>query len=114
MSRTLPLPSASTGVDFTVAIVGPTGAPEGSMTPNGFEQLSGLNPATALTVPAGSSYAIMTAGFGPVRWRADGVAPTDTIGTAIEDGASTTVYQPALATVQVFSTAGELSVAYFR
>lgn len=114
MSRDLPLADVSSEVDFTVALVGASGVAAGTMTPTGFQQLTGLDPASALTVPADTNYAILTSYLDTAFWRADGVAPSAGNGSAIQDGFSVTIYQPALADVQVYSATGEVAVAYFR
>ena len=46
----------------------------------GYQQISGLSSATALTVPSGATLAVIVPETQPVRWRDDGTAPTPTVG----------------------------------
>lgn len=52
---------------------------------NGYQQL-GAVAATGLTVPPGTSFAIITVEGQPVRWRDDGVNPTATVGYPLAVG----------------------------
>lgn len=54
--------------------------------PNGYQQITNLSSATALTIPAGSTYAVVCAETQGVRWRDDGVAPTATVGMPMPSG----------------------------
>lgn len=51
--------------------------------PKGFESIADVSGATGLTVPAGANLALIDATSQDVRWRDDGVAPTDTVGTLL-------------------------------
>lgn len=46
----------------------------------GYQQLTGISSAVAVTVPAGASMAICMAETQAVRWRDDGTSPTATVG----------------------------------
>jgi hypothetical protein len=48
--------------------------------PLGYQQITSLSAATALTVPAGTVLALITCETQAVRWRDDGVNPTATVG----------------------------------
>ena len=54
----------------------------GGATPLGYQQISAatLATATALTIPAGASVAVVQVDTASVRWRDDGTAPTNAIG----------------------------------
>mgnify|MGYP000016362215 CR=1 len=52
----------------------------------GYQQITSLAAATALTVPAGTGFAIITAGSQAVRWRDDGTDPTATVGYPLAAG----------------------------
>jgi hypothetical protein len=54
----------------------------GGATPLGYQQISAatLATATALTIPAGASVALVSVDTAAVRWRDDGTAPTTSIG----------------------------------
>lgn len=53
---------------------------EATLTPTGYQQLTSLASATALTVPVGSTYAMLQAETQAVRMRDDGVNPTTATG----------------------------------
>jgi len=46
----------------------------------GYQQITSLSNSTALTVPAGTTRALIVAESQGVRWRDDGTAPTASIG----------------------------------
>lgn len=48
--------------------------------PLGYEQVTGLSSAKALTVPNGAKRALITATTQAVRWRDDGTNPTSSVG----------------------------------
>lgn len=58
---------------------------ESQLIPNGFQQLTSANLATAvnLTVPNLSQYALIQCEGDAARWRDDGVAPTANVGIAL-------------------------------
>lgn len=49
----------------------------------GYQQLTSLSSATALTVPAGATMAVIIPETQPVRWRDDGTSPTNTVGMPV-------------------------------
>lgn len=46
----------------------------------GYEQITSLSAATALTVPGGATLAVITPESQSVRWRDDGTNPTSSVG----------------------------------
>jgi hypothetical protein len=52
----------------------------------GYQQITSLAAATALTIPAGTAFALITPQTQAVRWRDDGVDPTATIGYPLAAG----------------------------
>lgn len=60
----------------------------------GFQQMTALASATAMTVPAGARIATIQAESQTVRWRDDGTSPTATVGNRIFVG-DTLVYDAA-------------------
>lgn len=52
----------------------------GSVTQLDYQQIDDLTTAKALTVPAGTQYAIISTEDGSARWRADGTDPTASVG----------------------------------
>lgn len=67
-----------------------------------------------LAVPAGATYAILTAETNGFRWRDDGTNPTAGVGMPVAAG-STLVYDGDLSAIRVVSQTGTctLNVAYF-
>lgn len=57
-----------------------------SYRPLGFQQVTALNTAKALTVPAGATFAHIQAESKDVRWRDDGTNPTAALGTLLYAG----------------------------
>lgn len=49
----------------------------------GYQQITDLSSAVALTVPTGATHADIQAEAQPVRWRMDGTNPTDSVGTRL-------------------------------
>jgi hypothetical protein len=88
--------------------------------PNGFQQLS-VTTAASLTVPAGTTFALITVDTNNARWRDDGVAPTAAIGILLPTAATALhpfVYASpkGLATLQFIAVTGTsvLNVAYYK
>lgn len=54
----------------------------------GYQQITSLSSAAALTVPPGATLALIVPEAQNVRWRDDGTAPTATVGMPIYVGAS--------------------------
>lgn len=82
--------------------------------PVGYQQITPLTAATALTVPARASYAVITVEGQPVRWRDDGTNPTASVGNPLPVGA-TLIYDGNLAAIKFIQTAvaGTINVAYY-
>ena len=81
----------------------------------GYQQIVGLAASTALTVPAGTSYALVVAEAQAVRWRNDGTAPTASVGMPLAVGVEKqflTSSLSALRFIQQTATAN-LNVAYY-
>lgn len=62
----------------------------GAYGPLGYQQITSLSSATALTVPTGAQVAIVTAESQAVRFRDDGTNPTASVGMPIASGQSYT------------------------
>lgn len=54
----------------------------------GYQQITSLSAATALTVPSGATLALIVAETQAVRWRDDGVNPTASVGMPMATGVS--------------------------
>lgn len=86
--------------------------------PLGYQQITVLTGATALTVPAGAQRALVQCQVASVRWRDDGTNPTGTVGMLL--GATTgagdyLLYDGDLAAIKFIETAinAVLNVAYY-
>jgi len=66
---------------------GVAGVPAG-LTALGYQQLTDLSSAAALTVPTGSTVALIQAESQSVRWRDDGTDPTTSVGMVLSAGES--------------------------
>lgn len=76
----------------------------------GYQQLTNLASATTLTVPAGTSVALIQAEAQDVRWRDDGTNPTATVGMILSAG-QTLLYDAAdLAIIAFIQTAASAKV----
>lgn len=81
----------------------------------GYQQITNISAAQALTIPAGCRLAIVTATGNDVRWRADGTDPTATIGYPLPAGVElqyTAAQLPRLKFIQQAATA-VLNINYF-
>lgn len=79
----------------------------------GCQSLTSITGATALTVPAGATCALISAVTGAVSLRDDGTAPTQTVGIQIPAG-STLEYSGSLGAVQIISASGTVFVSYYK
>lgn len=65
----------------------------GKMVQHGFEQLTGLSSAKALTVPNNATLALIQATTQNARYRGDGTDPTAGVGMLLVAGAEPTLYR---------------------
>lgn len=84
------------------------------LTPKGYQQITSLSSATALTVPAGATCAIIQPETKDVRWRDDGTNPTASVGMLLAAGYET-FYTGTLSTIKFIETAAsaKLNIAYY-
>ena len=80
----------------------------------GYQQLTSLGTAQALTVPAGARAAIIQAETQGVRWRDDGTNPTASVGMVIAAG-SDFFYTGDLAAIRLIEQAAsaKVNVSYY-
>jgi hypothetical protein len=83
--------------------------------PLGYQQITSLSAAQALTVPAGATSAVITAEAQAVRYRDDGTAPTATVGLPLAAG-TMLQYTGALSAIKfIEQTSGaKLNVLFYR
>jgi hypothetical protein len=81
----------------------------------GYQQLTSLGVAAALTVPSGARLAVIVAEDQAVRWRDDGADPTASVGMPLAVGVQFT-YPGNLSAFRVIEqTAGAtLNVSYYK
>lgn len=86
----------------------------GSRRPIGYQQITSLSAATALTVPEGARFALIQAEAQAVRWRDDGTNPTATVGMKIAVDA-VLEYSGDLSTFKAIEAVlgAKLSVSYY-
>lgn len=89
--------------------------PRAGMKALGYQQLTSLSSATALTVPAGTSLAVCTAEAQAIRWRDDGTSPTASVGMPLSVGDTLFFDAAALAIVKFIeqTTSAKLNVSYY-
>lgn len=82
--------------------------------PLGYQQITSLSSATALTVPAGAKRALIRPEAQAVRWRDDGTAPTASVGMgiAVDETLPYTGDLKALRFIEVTASA-KLNVSYY-
>ena len=86
--------------------------------PLGFQQISAMTlaSATSLTVPAGSTHAIVGVATNDVTWRDDGTAPTASVGVPLLHTSPSLEYGGDLAAIQFIAVSGSpvLNISYYR
>lgn len=86
--------------------------------PLGYQQITSLSAATALTVPSGATCALITCTTQNVRWRDDGTNPTSTVGMLClaSGGDAGLWYQGDLSKLRFIEAAAsaQLNVSYYR
>lgn len=89
---------------------------DGFREPVGYQQIaSGLNTATALTVPTDARIAIIQAETQAVRWRDDGTSPTSTVGMYLSP-LDSIIYNGKLSAIKFIetTTSAKLNITYFK
>ena len=81
----------------------------------GYQQITSLSAATALTVPAGTSLALVQAESQNVRWRDDGTNPTASVGCILLSSQTLEYDAAQLAAVKFIEVASgaKLNIAYY-
>lgn len=84
--------------------------------PLGYQQITDLSAATALTVPAGATVAVIKAEAQAVRWTDDGTVPTASLGMPMAVADAPLEYSGTLAAIQFIqqTSGGKLDVSYYR
>jgi len=84
------------------------------LTPLGYQQITSLSAAAALTIPAGAHFALIQAETQPVRWRDDGTNPTTTVGMKLAVGDSLW-YSGDLTAIRLIEQAAsaKLNISYY-
>lgn len=84
------------------------------LTAKGYQQITSLSAAAALTVPTGATVALITAETQGIRWRDDGTNPTASVGMLIAAGESVffTGSLAAFRAIEVTASA-KLNISYY-
>lgn len=88
--------------------------PQGA--PLGYQQLTSVPANSALTVPAGANFAMISCETQSVRWRDDGIAPTASVGMLMAAGGAPQMFWgnlSALLFIQTSATA-VLNISYYK
>ena len=95
-------------------VPGNTGVEPAAMRPLGYQQITSLSSATALTVPVGALVALIQAETQNVRWRDDGTNPTASVGMTIGVG-STLPYTGDLSAIKFIqaTASATLNISYY-
>lgn len=81
----------------------------------GYQQITDLSAATALTVPTGATTAVIVAEAQAVRYRDDGTSPTASVGQPVAVGVSVTYTGPLSKVKFIEQTSGaKLNVLYYK
>ena len=82
--------------------------------PVGYQQITSLSAATALTVPAGARSAVIIAQTQAVRWRDDGTNPSATVGMPLPVN-TMLEYSGDLAAIKFFeqTASAALNISYY-
>lgn len=86
----------------------------GRLLPKGYQQVTSISSATALTVPTGAVIALIQPETQSIRWRDDGTNPTTSVGMVLAAG-ETLAYTGNLAAfklIEVTATA-KVNVSYY-
>ena len=80
----------------------------------GYQQITSLSAATALTVPAGATMALIAPLTQGVRWRDDGTNPTASVGMPVAAGTYLS-YDGDLTAIRFIQTtaSAELNITYY-
>lgn len=88
---------------------------DGFSVPAGYQQITSLNAAAGLTVPAGSRIAIIQAETQAVRYRDDGTNPTSTVGMYL-NALDIVIYNGDLSAIKFIETtaSAKLNISYYK
>lgn len=80
----------------------------------GFQQITTLNAASALTVPPGATFALIQAESQNVRWRSDGTNPTAGVGEILYVGDKPTLFSENLSALRFIEVtpSAKINVTY--
>lgn len=93
----------------------PVGTRPGTLTPLGYQQITSLSSATALTVPTGATVAYIIVESQAVRCRDDGTSPTSSVGMPYPVGAQVIQMASLSALKCIEQTASaKLNISYYK
>lgn len=85
-----------------------------ALTAKGYQQITSLSAAAALTVPTGATVALIQAETKDIRWRDDGTNPTSSVGMVLAAGTSV-FFTGSLSAFRAIETAAsaKLNISYY-
>lgn len=100
--------------DVPVTAASPLPTAAGNLTVKGYQQITSLSAAAALTVPSGARVALITCETQNVRWRDDGTDPTASVGQLLTTGVGL-FYDGNLAAIKFIevTASAKLNVCYY-
>lgn len=102
------MPLSTYGSGYPVPVI------QGTLTALGYQQITSLSSAAALTVPTGARLALIQPETQGVRWRDDGSAPTASVGMPLPPGA-TLQYDGSLSAIRFIevTASAKLNISYY-
>ena len=90
--------------------------PEAPLYPLGYQQITSLSSATALTVPTGANKAVIRNETQSVRYRDDGTSPTASVGQLMLAADLPLVYSGVLSNLKFIETTSgaKLNILYYK
>jgi len=102
------MPLSTYGSGYPVPVI------QGTLTALGYQQITSLSSAAALTVPTGARLALIQVESADVRWRDDGTNPTASVGMVLDAG-TLLLYDSALSAIRFIETvaSAKLNISYY-
>jgi hypothetical protein len=101
-------------VEFAADAYGHLQQSPAGLTAKGYQQITSLSSAAALTVPTGATVALIQAESQSIRWRDDGTNPTTTVGMVLAAG-ETVFFTGSLSAFRAIevSASAKLNISYY-
>lgn len=95
-------------------LIGKIATTPNNLTAKGYQQITSLSAAAAMTVPSGATVALIQAETKDIRWRDDGTNPTSSVGMILPAGTSV-FFTGSLSAFRAIETAAsaKLNISYY-